>query len=192
MLLKPSVSAINKIRKKYSLSKTSSLSSKQFHEAVALTSAKSTQKKKGSDFGFSFEYRLITFTEKEVILEVKGKHISQNDVNSLPFRGKLAYKKAFKVGANAFYMKERLRLKSIPPIERSYISFVFYTKDSRDHDNNHENIKRTQDTLTVLNIIVDDKKANLRKEYTHEYEEEIIDSVPRILIKLRVVDKWER
>lgn len=174
MLKKPTVSAVNRVRKKYALSYSDPLSAAQYREACL------TGPEKPSGSNFSFQYKLLKLTENCVIVEVIGNHLSKNSVDSLSFRAKLAYKKAFKQGAKEMYLFERKRLRSFPVMRKAKISFAFYTKKSRDHDNNSENIKRVQDTLVNLGFLVDDKRENLELDEIKE----IITDTQKIIVKL--------
>ena len=154
MLLKPSVSALNKIRKRYSISKNGAITGAMYREAVALTQSSSTKK---HDPKFSFVYSFLHFSAKSIAIEVKGDHLSKNRVDSLPMRHKLRYKKAFKDGARALCLLERKRLRSLPMIQKAKVHFVFYTTHGRDYDNHSETIKRIQDTaVSILGILPDD------------------------------------
>lgn len=174
MLKKPTVKAVDRIRKKYGLSHDDPLSAAQYREACSMGSEKS------GNSNFSFQYKLLKLTESCVMVEVAGNHLSKNSVDSLSFREKLAYKKAFKQGAKEMYLLERKRLRSFPVMKNAKISFAFYSKRSRDHDNNSENIKRVQDTLVSLGFLIDDKRENLELDEVKE----IIANVPKIIVKL--------
>ena len=157
MLYKPTPKAVTTIRKKYGLLKNDPLSTSQYKEACALSSAANTTKSRQ----FSFKYILETLTHDEVVIIIEGVHLSNNRINSLTFKQKLAYKKAFKLGADELYLLERKRLKSYPVMQKAEIDFTFYTTRSRDHDNNNETLKRVQDTIVALGLVADDKRENI-------------------------------
>ena len=151
VLLKPTVRAVNAVRKKYNLSKKASLSAEQYREAVGISSAKS------SDRTFAFRFKLLHFTYKGIVLEVEGNHLSKNRVDSLPLKHRIRYKNAFKDGARALYLLERKRLRSFTTMQKAKVHFVFYTTHDRDYDNHSETIKRIQDTaVSILGILPDD------------------------------------
>lgn len=157
MLHKPTVKAVNAVRKRYGLSKNASLSTAQYKEAVHLTMQKKTDTTQ-----FAFQYKLLYLSDKGVVLEVRGNHLSKNRVDSLPFKQKLRYKKAFKDGARALCLMERKRLKSFPMMQRATIRFAFYSKYARDYDNHSETIKRVQDTIVSMGLLADDNPRVLK------------------------------
>jgi len=161
---KPTVQAINKIRKKYNLTKKDALTSLQYKEALGIN----IEKKSNGGHTFTFVYKMIKRTNKGTILEIHGKHLSKNRIDSLRFRDKLRYKKAFKEAMRTFYMINKKVLMGVDAYPTASIEYIFYSSQSRDWDNNFETIKRVQDTLTSLRIIEDDKRENIEKPKERE------------------------
>lgn len=174
-MVKPTVKAVEGIRKKYGIAPNGALSVEQYREACSMSI--DNQK-----VPFAFKYTIVSMSKQSITLEVHGDHLSKNVVDSLPFKQKLAYKKAFKDGAIALRMLEKGRIDAFPAMEKAIISFVFYSKKSRDYDNNSENIKRIQDTLVSLGFLVDDKRKNLTSKGNPK--EVIVKSMPKVTVRI--------
>lgn len=176
-MTKPTPKAIHAIRRKYDLSEDQPITAAQYREALMLATSSGSSKGEQS---FCFEYRLDEVGKDRVKISVWGNHLSKNRVDSLSFRGKLAYKKAFKIGADHLLVKERKRLKSLIPFDKATIFYTFYSKRSRDHDNNSENVKRVQDMMIYLGVIKDDTRECLSLGGIKE----VLSKTPRIEIEI--------
>lgn len=176
---------ISEIRKKYNLKKNDALSSSQFREAQALSLSSSSSKNKKSPF--SFVYSVDSISKEFIQITIWGNHISKNVYDGLPRWGtksKHSYVASIKKGAREFFLKQRgffLKHKKNGniPMEKSFISYTFYSTVSRDWDNNLESVKRFQDTLVSLSLISEDKRKNLSPE---------LNPIREVIIK----DKKER
>jgi len=153
-MIKPTIKAINKIRKEYNIPKNASIPAHLYRKALEESTSNSRR-------DFRFEFELIELSHNRVHVRVIGNHLSKNVVDSLSRRDNIRYKNAFKIAAKAFYLKNHKKIRSFKRIEKGEIYFIFYSKHSRDHDNNSENIKRVQDNIVRLGFVVDDKRENL-------------------------------
>ena len=154
---KPTIKAVNAVRKRYALPKNASLSTAQYKEAVRIS-----MRRKTDTTQFAFQYKLLYLSKKGAVIEVCGDHLSKNRVDSLPFKQKLRYKKAFKDGVRALCLVERKRLKSFPVMQKATIRFAFYSQYARDYDNHSETIKRVQDTVVSMGLLADDNPKVLK------------------------------
>ncbi len=164
--------ALDKIRKKYNLSSSSSISSSQFQEAQLLSQSSARKKQ---IFNFSFQYHIEVVGESTLIITLTGRHLSKNQYDPLPEFdrknkcSKFHYKKAIKVASEECRLRQKGLLGSLKkggliPASLATVHFTFYNPVSRDHDNGSETIKRFQDTFTVLGLIVDDNRKHLSSE----------------------------
>jgi hypothetical protein len=182
------VASLNKVRKKYNLSKTQSISSAQFREAQEMSSAKTTKRKIDTK-GFTFS--IVELRDGYSHIRIEGNHLSKNVIDSLPFRQKLRYKASFKIGMNNFYAMNKRKIDKFKTIREGHISFIFNSTHSRDHDNNSETIKRVQDTMVILRIIEDDKRKNITLHPDKGIEEIIIKKGEKPSIECIIEGIWE-
>ena len=193
-----SVSSINKIRKKYGLTKKDSLTANQFREACSIDISKSDKNRgaKNTSKDFTFSYHLDYFEDKGIItVKITGKHISKNVYDRLPKWGRggqYAYKKSLETASRDCYLMQRslfleLKKRGIIPIKKAKIGFVFKNPVSRDYDNQFQNVKLIQDTITRLGLIVDDKKENLEDDFFREVITDRSDLAYSILVSLKII-----
>lgn len=169
-----SISALKRVRKKYGLSDSSSLSSAQFREAQNLS--KSTSSRKKQIFNFSFRYEIEAIDEYELRVSLIGRHLSKNQYNTLPQfdrknkSSKHHYVKAMKTASENCRLLQKsllgnLKKRGVIPFDKSTVHYTFFNVESRDHDNNgSDTIKPFQDTFTTLGLIVDDSRKHLMPE----------------------------
>lgn len=153
------------------------ISARDYRDIIKSSAGK---EKKPLDLNFSIDVEEVE--GRAYILTFYGRHLSTNDINSLPFRDGLRYKSAIKQAARLFFLTNR---GAVPkkPLKKVRISPTAYNKRSRDDDGNARTIKILRDLLSTYKFIVDDN----RKYLIQEKCEEVLQSEYKLEIRVEEI-----
>jgi len=170
------------------------VSSKEYKEAMCSNKKNKNLHVKARDFlkeKTKKEYNIGNFNltiktiirNKEYLFTIKGNHLSNNTINSLPFRKKLNYKSAIKKAFYIYSIEKRDFLKEIDtllPFKKVIFYPTSYVVRSRDDDNEGITLKIIRDAIIRLGFVEDDN----RKFVTQEKCNEIISKDKKLEIKM--------
>jgi len=199
------------LAKKRGVTRITNLSAKEFRKLAGAdkpTKIRSMSSSEYNQYQLSLENKakirtfVYTYSIEEIqggyIISLKGRHYSENSINSFSFKEKLAHKKAIHLAAKLFWMSKESHKINPACFAKALVGYQFYNPKSRDWDNGFsKTIKHFQDTFALdrglsrekeVRLIEDDKRGCL-KPFLLE-NPEIISSEYKILAYM--FDGWDK
>lgn len=156
---------ISAIAKKQGVKKLTRMTAAEYREALKKKGNIAPKKDKNNKRTFAVPEYKIEKIHGGYVVTLIGKTFSRNVTNKFSLGDEIRYKKSVMQGAKNYWLLNRSFVRSLVPMQKATVMYVFYNRVSRDWDNQSPVIKPFQDTFTksMLGIIEDDSKKHLQR-----------------------------